>query len=164
MSVLRIILFPFSILNGLITSLRNWCYDQAVFKSTSFALPIISVGNLSVGGTGKTPMTEYLIRLFIKDYQVSTLSRGYGRKTKGFRVAHVTDTAQTLGDEPYQIFKKFGAEISVCVGEKRVEAVQKINQQLPKVNLILFLVAMLMFVSLLMVNLSVLKKRTEQTL
>lgn len=137
MSVLRILVFPFALIYGLITSLRNWFYDRAVFKSTTFRLPIVSVGNLTVGGTGKTPMTEYLIRLFYKEYQIATLSRGYGRKTKGFRMASAKENAHTIGDEPYQLFRKFAHEINVMVGENRVAAVQKINALLPNTQLIL---------------------------
>jgi tetraacyldisaccharide 4'-kinase len=84
MKYLRWLLFPFSLLYGLVVIILNWCYDSGVFKSHKFNKPIISIGNLDVGGAGKSPMTEYLIRLLKADYKVATLSRGYGRKTKGY--------------------------------------------------------------------------------
>ena len=84
MKYLRWLLFPFSLLYVLVVIIRNWCYDSGVFKSHQFKIPVISIGNLDVGGAGKTPMTEYLIRLFKDDYKLATLSRGYGRQTKGF--------------------------------------------------------------------------------
>ncbi|MCK5906874.1 MAG: tetraacyldisaccharide 4'-kinase, partial [Flavobacteriales bacterium] len=102
MRILRVLLFPFSILYGLITYFRNKFYDFGWFKSTSFNIPIISVGNLSMGGTGKTPHIEYLIRLLKQKNKVATLSRGYGRKTKGFFMADGLTDAQDIGDEPMQ--------------------------------------------------------------
>jgi len=87
MKYLRWLLFPFSLVYGLVVIIRNWCYDSGAFKSYKFTKPIISVGNLDVGGAGKSPMTEYLIRLLKNNYKLATLSRGYGRKTKGYLVA-----------------------------------------------------------------------------
>ncbi|HAL83600.1 MAG TPA: hypothetical protein DCO83_16320, partial [Mucilaginibacter sp.] len=84
MKYLRWLLFPFSLLYGLVVIIRNWCYDAGFFKSYRFTKPVISVGNLDVGGAGKSPMTEYLIRLLKDNYKLATLSRGYGRKTKGY--------------------------------------------------------------------------------
>ena len=89
------------------------------------------MGNLSVGGTGKTPMIEYLVRLLQDNYQLSTLSRGYGRKTRGFKIANKEDSAQTLGDEPYQFFRKF-EKINVTVGEQRALAIPFILAEFPK--------------------------------
>jgi len=86
MKYLRWLLFPFSLLYGLVVVIRNWCYDAGIFKSYSATVPVISVGNLDVGGAGKSPMTEYLIRLFEDDHKLATLSRGYGRMTKGYVV------------------------------------------------------------------------------
>ena len=91
--MLRIILFPFAILYDFITRVRNYAYDRGLKPAVKFDVPVISVGNLSVGGTGKTPMTEHLIRLLQPKERVATLSRGYGRKTKGFRLASDLDTA-----------------------------------------------------------------------
>ena len=103
----RKILFPFTVLYGWITQLRNFLYDIGVFKSYAFDVPVIAVGNLSVGGTGKTPQIEYLIRLLSEKYRVATLSRGYKRQSKGFILANDTSTASQLGDEPFQFYKKF---------------------------------------------------------
>jgi tetraacyldisaccharide 4'-kinase len=155
MKYLRWFLFPFSLLYGLVVIIRNWCYDSGVFKSYKFNKPIISVGNLDVGGAGKSPMTEYLIRLLKADPddypgKLATLSRGYGRKTKGYLEASVPGvspvssetpethnsqltTAQQIGDEPAQFKHKF-LDITVAVCEKRVEGIKKL---LPNHDLIL---------------------------
>ena len=122
-------LFPFSILYGFVTDIRNYFYDKGFWKETAFHIPIINVGNLTVGGTGKTPHVEYLIRLLKQRYSIATLSRGYGRNTNGFILANSEATAQSIGDEPFQLYKKFGQEIVVSVGEKRVEALTKIFSQ-----------------------------------
>jgi tetraacyldisaccharide 4'-kinase len=128
MAILRVLLFPFAILYNLVTGLRNRLYDQGVKPSIKFDLPVIGIGNLTAGGTGKTPLTEYLIRLLARNYQVATLSRGYGRSTKGFRMAQPTDSASTLGDEPFQFFVKFGDRVKVAVGEERALAIPNIIQ------------------------------------
>lgn len=122
---IRKITKPLGILYGGITSLRNILYDKDILKSTRFDIPIINVGNLSVGGTGKTPHIEYLIRLFKDSYRIATLSRGYKRKTKGFILADETTTVQDIGDEPYQYYQKF-KDILVAVSEKRVEGVRQL--------------------------------------
>src|SRR6218665_3183084 len=98
MSILRLLLFPFAVLYDGITRLRNRLYDTGNRPSVEFDLPVICVGNLNVGGSGKTPMTEYLVRLLGADQKLAILSRGYGRKTRGFRLAGAEDTASTLGD------------------------------------------------------------------
>jgi tetraacyldisaccharide 4'-kinase len=105
--------------------LRNWAFDVGILKQESFDVPIIAVGNLSTGGTGKTPMIEYLITQF-QDQKVAVLSRGYGRKTKGYRLVETSSTAQQVGDEPLQIKKKFGDRITVAVCEKRVDGVNQL--------------------------------------
>lgn len=126
MNILRKLLFPFAILYGSITFFRNLLFDIGGFRSHSFEVPIITVGNLSVGGTGKSPQIEYLIRLLIQNnYSIATLSRGYKRSTKGFILANDQHNAQSLGDEPFQFYKKF-PEISVAVDANRVEGIQKI--------------------------------------
>jgi len=129
MILLRILLFPFSWIYYLLSEVRNRMYDRGLKPSARFEIPIISVGNLSVGGTGKTPMIEYLIRLLQNQYKVATLSRGYGRKTKGFRIAFSTDNARSLGDEPFQLYKKYGQQITVAVGEERALAIPLILQE-----------------------------------
>lgn len=116
---LRLLLFPFSIVYGAIVFVRNWMFDKGLLKSTSYDFPIICVGNLSVGGTGKSPMIEYLIRLTKDNYKVATLSRGYKRKTEGFIVANKSTTASDIGDEPLQFYSKFGDEIIVSVEAQR---------------------------------------------
>jgi tetraacyldisaccharide 4'-kinase len=133
MKYLRWLLFPFSLIYSLVVTIRNWCYDAGVFKSTTFNKPILAVGNLDVGGAGKSPMTEYLIRLFKDNYKLATLSRGYGRKTKGFLIADDIPCASVIGDEPAQFKSKFPA-ITVAVCEKRVEG---IKQLVNKHNLII---------------------------
>ncbi|WP_375581082.1 tetraacyldisaccharide 4'-kinase [Marivirga tractuosa] len=130
---------PLSILYKLVMQLRNHLYDiehKAVFR---FDTKVISVGNLSMGGTGKTPFVEYILRFLIeKGYsnQLATLSRGYGRKTKGFRIANDKDNPKTIGDEPFQIYQKFKNDAAVSVGEDRVLAIPSIIYEHPKNEII----------------------------
>lgn len=124
---LRLILLPFSILYGAIVFVRNWMFDKRYLKSTSYNFPIICVGNLSVGGTGKSPMIEYLIRLLKDDYKVATLSRGYKRKTSGFLLANENITASDIGDEPLQFYSKFKNEIQVAVEAKRTLGIETLR-------------------------------------
>lgn len=126
MFILRVLLFPFSILYGSVMRIRNHLYDSGLKPSAEFEIPLISVGNLSVGGTGKTPMVEYLIRLLRDNYKLATLSRGYGRKTKGLRIAGESDSALTVGDEPFQFYRKFGESVSVAAAEDRAYAIPHI--------------------------------------
>jgi len=139
MSWWQILLFPFAIIYDLVTRSRNWLYDIGWKKINSYSkFSIISVGNLSVGGTGKTPFVEYLIRYGLENnWRIATLSRGYGRRTKGVRIANVADSAETLGDESYGYFEQFGEEISVVVAEKRVEGIERIKMELANINVIL---------------------------
>ena len=127
MKLLRYASFPFVPVYYAVTSLRNMLYDLGVKKSTSYNFPVICVGNLSVGGTGKTPMIEYLINLLKDDYQVATLSRGYKRKTKGFVLANEHSTAETLGDEPFQFFTKFENDIYVAVDAVRTNGIAQLR-------------------------------------
>ncbi|NNC69408.1 MAG: tetraacyldisaccharide 4'-kinase, partial [Flavobacteriaceae bacterium] len=126
MSLLRKILYPFSILYGEITSARNKMYDRGVLKSTKFEIPVIVVGNLSVGGTGKSPQIEYLIRLLKDDYKVAVLSRGYKRTSKGFIIANEAATVESIGDEPLQFYTKFKNQITVAVDADRVKGIKKL--------------------------------------
>jgi tetraacyldisaccharide 4'-kinase len=121
---LRLILLPFSLLYGAIVFVRNWMFTKGWLKSTSYNFPVICVGNLSVGGTGKSPMIEYLIRLTKDDYKVATLSRGYKRKTTGFLVANEATTASDIGDEPLQFYSKFKDEIIVSVEAQRTVGIE----------------------------------------
>ncbi len=134
---MQYLLFPLAVLYGWITDLRNWLYDTGRLKSIQFDLPTIGVGNLRVGGTGKTPFIEYLIHLFSSEYQIATLSRGYGRKTKGFRLATPQSSAQEIGDEPLQLYAKFGNKIKVCVGEERILAIPELLALHPETQMIL---------------------------
>lgn len=136
MKLFRFLLFPFALLYDSVTTIRNWLYNIGVFKQTAFKLPIIVVGNLSVGGTGKTPQIEYLIRLLKDTYRVAVLSRGYKRNTTGFLLLNDFHTVVDVGDEPLQYFKKFKG-ISVAVDADRVAGVTKLlNKQMPEVILL----------------------------
>lgn len=137
MSVLRLLLLPLAFIFDLITRIRNKMYDTGWKPSVGFDLPVICIGNLTVGGSGKTPMVEYLIRLLGSSTNVATLSRGYGRRTKGFRVGSAGENAKTIGDEPYQIYSKFGSQVPVVVCEDRVFAIPNILNQFPKTRVIL---------------------------
>lgn len=118
MQLLRKIAFPISLLYAIVVRFRNYLFNIGVFKSISFHTPIISVGNLSVGGTGKTPMVEFLISMLKKEYSTAVLSRGYKRKSKGFVLATSESTVEQLGDEPYQIHSKF-PDITMAVDANR---------------------------------------------
>lgn len=126
MKYLRWLLFPFSLLYGLVIIIRNWCYDSGLLESRQFKIPVISIGNLEVGGAGKSPMAEYLVRLFKSHYKPATLSRGYGRKTQGFVLATDRSTASEIGDEPAQFKRKF-PDVTVAVCEKRVEGIDRLQ-------------------------------------
>jgi len=126
-SLLRKILYPFSILYGEITSARNNFYNKGILKSTSFDIPIIVVGNLSVGGTGKTPQVEYLVRLLQETYKVAILSRGYKRSTKGFIIADTKTLVSDIGDEPMQYYSKF-ANVIVAVDADRVHGITELSK------------------------------------
>jgi tetraacyldisaccharide 4'-kinase len=124
-------------LYGAVVAARNRLYDKGLKPSVSFDAAVIGVGNLSAGGTGKTPMIEYLIRLLGSEYKIATLSRGYGRRSKGFRIAGDKDDALTLGDEPFQFYTKFHEKVVVAVGEERAMAIPLILDQYPDTNIIL---------------------------
>lgn len=136
MNLFRKILFPFAILYGFITSIRNFLFDNGLLKSYSFDVPIIAVGNLSVGGTGKTPQIEYLIRLLSPTCKVATLSRGYKRKSEGFILANSASTAEILGDEPFQFYEKF-KNIQVAVDADRKNGIERLLSQTSKPEVIL---------------------------
>ncbi|MCB0400518.1 MAG: tetraacyldisaccharide 4'-kinase [Flavobacteriales bacterium] len=137
MKILRyILLLPFSLLYGLTVFLRNCCYDYGIFKTYRFHQKVISVGNISVGGTGKTPHTEYLTRLLSDSHRLAILSRGYKRKTKGFILADEHSYAPDIGDEPLQYRKKF-KDIVVAVDEKRVHGIEEILRLDPKTEVFL---------------------------
>lgn len=134
--LIKILLAPLSLLYGLGVSLRNFFYKRGILKGVEFSLPVISVGNLSIGGTGKTPHIEYLIGL-LKDYiNVATLSRGYRRKTRGYLVVKPQFSAADAGDEPLQFARKF-PDILVTVGEDRSYAIPRLLQEHPETQVIL---------------------------
>jgi tetraacyldisaccharide 4'-kinase len=131
----HIALYPFSLIYGLITGIRNWLFDKGILASTSFEIPIICIGNLSVGGTGKTPHTEFILNSLQSEWKTAVLSRGYKRKSNGFYLAFDGVDSLTIGDEPYQIHKKF-PEIPVAVDEKRVHGVKMLQERIPGLELI----------------------------
>ncbi len=131
-----ILLYPFALLYGVGVRWRNFLFAAGIFKSHEFNLPVIAVGNITVGGTGKTPTVEHLLRLLPKDLKVAVLSRGYGRKTHGFLLADEKANSTTIGDEPMQIKEKF-PEILVAVDEKRKRGIENLIQKYPEIDLIL---------------------------
>ncbi len=132
----RYLLFPLSFIYGAVIWLRNWLFDKNILKSASFNFPVICVGNIAVGGTGKTPMTEYLIRLLQNNFKIATLSRGYKRKTKGFAIAEAGTTALEIGDEPMQFHNKFPG-VTVAVGEERLVAIPQLLYDKPDTQVII---------------------------
>lgn len=137
MSLLQIFLYPFTLIYQGITDFRNHLYQIGSKKSFSFEVFVINVGNLTVGGTGKTPHVEYLIRMLKDQYPLATLSRGYGRKSKGFILADDSANASLIGDEPMQFYHKFSAEVGIAVGEERAFAIPHILFERPKTKVIL---------------------------
>lgn len=127
MKLLRLLLFPFSLLYGLGVILRNLAYDTGILKSEKFDRTVISIGNLSAGGSGKSPMTEYLVRLLKENYRTATLSRGYGRNSSGFLLVDAGDMSTQTGDEPLQFKKKF-TDITVAVCEDRIEGIKRLEK------------------------------------
>ena len=121
---------------GLILHIRHWLYDKGIIPSHTVDIPTICVGNLALGGTGKTPHTEYLIRLLSPQYKVAVLSRGYKRKTHGFVLADHTSTAATIGDEAMQIHRKF-PDVTVAVCEHRVRGVHQLQRMVPDLQVII---------------------------
>jgi tetraacyldisaccharide 4'-kinase len=132
----RLLLLPISLLYWVVVRLRNLLYDRDYLKSSTFNFPLIGIGNLAVGGTGKTPMTEYLVRLLKDQYRVATLSRGYKRKTTGFGLAGSGTTALEIGDEPMLFHQKF-PDIAVAVGEERLVAIPQLLHDRPETQAIL---------------------------
>lgn len=126
----RILLFPVSLVYALIVRIRNWFYDKNIFSVTRFNLPIICVGNLAVGGTGKSPMVELLIRILKDRFEIAILSRGYKRKTQGYALAGPSSTALDIGDEPMQFHSKF-PELTIAVGEERIVAIPQLLHDRP---------------------------------
>ncbi|HYF31129.1 MAG TPA: tetraacyldisaccharide 4'-kinase [Chitinophagaceae bacterium] len=133
---IRMLLFPFSLIYALIIFLRNRLYDRHVFASTSFNMPLICVGNLSVGGTGKSPMVELMVKHLKGKYRIAVLSRGYKRKTKGYALANERSTALEIGDEPMQFHVKF-PDVAIAVGEERMVAIPQLLHDRPSTQAII---------------------------
>ncbi|MBL7767249.1 MAG: tetraacyldisaccharide 4'-kinase [Chitinophagaceae bacterium] len=136
LSILKYASLPFALLYGLVVFLRNKFYDLGIFNSIEFSLPVICVGNITVGGTGKSPHIEYLIELLSTRYKVATLSRGYGRHSRGFRIADPHTNAREIGDEPYQFKSKYPF-VEVAVAEERMTAIPQLLQRKPQLDIIL---------------------------
>lgn len=132
----RILLLPFSLIYGFAVWIRNVLFDIGILPSKQFAIPVISIGNLRTGGTGKTPHVEYLVRLLKNEYNIAVLSRGYKRKTRGFVVAGPDISCGDIGDEPCQIYNKF-PDVVVAVHEKRSMGIKKILEKFPETNLVI---------------------------
>jgi tetraacyldisaccharide 4'-kinase len=132
----NILLYPLSLIYGMITGIRNFLYNSGVLPTKEFHLPVICVGNITVGGTGKTPHTEYIAELLKEHFRVATLSRGYKRKSNGFRIATASSPVSEIGDEPMQICRKF-PEVLVAVDRNRVNGVQRILEESPDTEVII---------------------------
>jgi tetraacyldisaccharide 4'-kinase len=132
----RILLYPFSLVYGFIIYIRNLLFDYQLIPSEEFDMPVISVGNITVGGTGKTPHVEYLISLLKDKFRVSTLSRGYKRKTRHFILADQHSTIDEIGDEPRQIKSKF-PDVHVAVGRRRANGIKRLMKEIPDLDVVL---------------------------
>jgi tetraacyldisaccharide 4'-kinase len=132
----KYLLLPVSIIYGAVVWLRNFLFDKKIFRSSSFNFPLICIGNLATGGTGKTPMTEYLVTFLKDNFKTATLSRGYKRKTKGFAIAGENTTALEIGDEPMQFHQKF-KDVTVAVGEERLVAIPQLLHDRPETEVII---------------------------
>lgn len=134
-ALLNVILTPFSWIYGAVVWVRNFCYDKGLIKQESFETPVVSVGNITVGGTGKTPHVEYIINALCRQYHIGVLSRGYKRVTKGFIFATDSLSPKDIGDEPYQIFRKFNGLIQLAVCEDRRKGIREMLKIDPEINL-----------------------------
>tara|TARA_B100000686_G_C16806178_1_gene990711 strand:- start:4410 stop:5435 length:1026 start_codon:yes stop_codon:yes gene_type:complete len=135
--ILRYLLIPFSLIYGLILLLRNLLYDVKLLRSYKTKIPSLGVGNLSLGGTGKSILVDYLLDVFSKDHFLGVISRGYGRKTKGYILANSFSTALDIGDEPLQFYKKH-QDIKVVVCEDRVYAMKKLAENFKDISMLIF--------------------------
>lgn len=133
----RILLLPISILYNLVMELRNWLYEKNILHSIEPDIKTISVGNMTVGGTGKTPVVEFLVEALKDTHRIVILSRGYKRRSKGYIMAGAESSAREIGDEPKQFLNKFGTDISVAVCEDRLYAIPLIVSDKPETDLII---------------------------
>jgi tetraacyldisaccharide 4'-kinase len=136
MEAFRFLLFPIAVLYGIVTKIRNILFDIRMLPSEKFAIPVISVGNLIAGGSGKTPMVEYIVRLIGNTHTLATLSRGYKRKTSGYKLAGDNETVETLGDEPLQYHQKF-SKLKVAVCESRREGIKQLMKEVTDLDAVL---------------------------
>lgn len=135
--LVRYALTPLSWAYGAGTWVRNKMFDSGFLKEETFPIPVVSVGNLTVGGTGKTPQVEYIVEHLSRKYRMAVLSRGYKRKTKGFVLANSHSTPDMIGDEPMQIYRKYGFRTKVAVCEKRADGIRELMRLFPDLQLIL---------------------------
>lgn len=136
-TILTYLLTPLSWIYGGVTSFRNFLFDKKILKEEKFDVPIVSVGNLTVGGTGKTPHVEYIVGMLAMKYNIAVLSRGYKRKTSGFIIANSKSTPDIVGDEPLQIYQKFGMRVKVAVCENRRKGIRELMRIYPDIQLII---------------------------
>lgn len=134
--ILPYILKPLSWIYGMVTDVRNWLFDRKVLPQEEFDVPIVSVGNITVGGTGKTPHVEYIIEMLGADRNIAVLSRGYKRKTRGFLLANSHSTPESIGDEPLQIYRKHGRHVKVAVCENRRQGIRELMRLFPDLQMI----------------------------
>ncbi|MDE5675809.1 MAG: tetraacyldisaccharide 4'-kinase [Muribaculaceae bacterium] len=130
------LLTPLSWLYGFVTWVRNWMFDSKILKEEEFDIPVICVGNITVGGTGKTPHVEYIVGNLASELEIAVLSRGYKRKTKGFVLANSKSTPDIIGDEPFQIYQKFGMKVHVAVCENRRNGIKELMRLYPGLQMI----------------------------
>lgn len=135
--IITYLLKPLSWLYGAATGLRNWMFDHDILPQEEFDVPVVSVGNITVGGTGKTPHVEYILSMLSIDYNIAVLSRGYKRKTSGFILANGHSTPDSIGDEPLQIYRKYGENVKVAVCENRRKGIKELLRQFPDLQLII---------------------------
>lgn len=133
----KAILLPMSKIYGMVTGLRNCFFNWGIFKQRTFDVPVVVVGNIAVGGSGKTPHVEYIIEALRSSYKIGVLSRGYKRHTKGFILASHRSTPLDIGDEPYQIYQKYGGDVTVAVCEDRCKGIEEMLRINPEINLML---------------------------
>ena len=131
-----IVLWPLSRIYGAGVALRNMLFDKNIFSQQSFDIPVVVVGNIAVGGTGKTPHTEYIVDHLKNEYKIGILSRGYRRRTKGFILASPDSHPDDIGDEPYQLYRRYGGSVTVAVCEDRVKGIDEMRRLVPDLGMI----------------------------
>ena len=132
-----LLLYPISKIYGVVMAVRNKMFDYGILKQQEFDIPIVVVGNIAMGGTGKTPHVEYIVESLLGKYNIGVLSRGYRRATKGFVLASPQSRPEDIGDESYQIYRKFGPDITVAVCEKRADGIRQMREINPTLNMII---------------------------